>query len=97
MKKDLDQKIKNIHGKVTLNPDGTESTLGFLAAVALSSHFQEEKIGVEEKLKRGALSHQLIKGGTQDLKPEDIVLIKKCIGMITTPDIIFTAFTLLDA
>jgi len=80
-------------------------TLKSLCLNALNTDFSNpqqwganaEKISGEDKFKRGALSMEIYKANDKiNLPAEDITLLKKLIGMLSTPLIVHQAYETLD-
>lgn len=72
-------------------------TLGSAAIYALNSSFQDEKdLDGNEKFNRGRLAYDIYKTPELDVKPEDIVIVKKVIGKLYTPLVVYQAFNILD-
>lgn len=103
-------KLKNMEGvelkmKLPVNQSGVEEkekyiTLKRICVNALLSEAKEEKniiITGEEKVKRYELAKKIQEAETKvDLKTEEIVLIKKMIGLVYPPLIVGQCFQLLE-
>lgn len=72
-------------------------TLGFACRHALCCNFPDERdVAGEEKFRRAKLAFDIAEGGAGTLRAEDITLIKKLIGKLYGPIIVYRAYALLD-
>jgi hypothetical protein len=100
MKIDFDTPLHNESGeKISLGKgdEAKPATLAWVACQALLSTFPNESIDGEEKHRRFKLWQRLKDGGEIEVKAEEIVLLKRLIGMGATPLICGQAWDILEA
>lgn len=95
-----DQDNKPLKDVLTMQANGnvdTELTLGRAAVHALMYQGQDEpNLGGEEKFSRGLLAFKIRDDSDCELKAEDIALIKKLIGKLFSPIVVYRAYPILD-
>ena len=97
MKIDLSYEFKDLKGATIQGADGSKLTLSDVASQALLLGFQGEEQSAEEKVKRFKLAQRLGLAVEVEVKAEDIVLIKQCVGRAFGALIVGPAFDILDA
>lgn len=76
--------------------DDKPMTLGRAGALALAAQYRDENPKEEEKIRVGLLAQRIYDGGTQNLKAEDIALIKKYLAKMFSPLLLVRALEYLD-
>lgn len=96
---DFSAAIAGVDGKpMTLDntPNSPPATLSMLAINALN--FTEQGIDATEKVRRFKLAVKISEAkGDTFLSPEDIVLLKKVVGLLYSPIVVGRAYELLEA
>lgn len=96
----VDFEDKPILDDVAMQSNGgvpVELTLGRAARHALCLPHQEDRdVNGSEKFRRASLAYDIASKGDQPLKSEDVALIKRLIGRLYNPIVVFRAFPLLD-
>lgn len=96
----VDHEGKAITDSIAAQSNGgvtKDLTLGNAAIYALNSTFQDEQsLDSNEKFNRGRLAYDIYKTPELDLKAEDIAIVKKVIGKLFSPLVVFQAFNILD-
>ena len=88
MKIDFSAAIKDFDGDAVKDGD-KEATLGRVACTALlASYADEQNLPAEDKVKRFRLAEIAAKGGAQEMKVDDVALMKKLIGKAFAPLIV---------
>jgi hypothetical protein len=91
MKRNLDYQLRTIKGEPLRSSavvaSGEPPILTVLDPVleSLLSQLQDERPTAQEKIQRYKLAHRLVEGGTVDLTPEDLALIKRLVGAAYPP------------
>jgi hypothetical protein len=100
---DFTTSMKDMDGKpITVCPQdkpdcGKELTLGEVAIGALNTSFADERdITGEEKFKRGELALRIHKDQHLGLTAEETATVKKLVGKLYTPLVVYQADKLLD-
>lgn len=99
MKVNFGTKLKTLEGKPIKkgNANSDDATLGSVSINALLSLTDEDrKLDALKKFEMGKLAKRIYDGKEIDLKAEEITLIKKRIGMMYPPLVVFRAYELLD-
>lgn len=96
MKINFNQKLKTLDGKEVKDNDGKPLTLGSVSVNALLSNIPNEKVDGKEKVRRYELAKTLNRGGSIDVKSEDIVKIKELISQAYTTLIVGQTHELLE-
>lgn len=94
MKKNFDFNMTDIDGNI-LKENDKIVTARMIVVAALLAAEREETAG-EEKARRYDLALSINKGGEQDLKSEDIALLKKLIGKGYSPLVVGPLYKFLD-
>jgi hypothetical protein len=96
MKIDFSAAIKDFDGDAVKDGD-KEATLGRVACTALlASYADEQNLSAEDKVKRFRLAEIAAKGGAQEVKVDDVALMKKLIGKAFAPLIGGRAYDLIE-
>jgi hypothetical protein len=96
MKRDFNTLLLSYDGQPTKNERGENITLATIAVNALNAHFEDERAGFDEKLKRCELSRRLFPGGEQEISSEEITLIKTLVGRLYPPIIVGEVHRILE-
>ena len=100
MKIDFNKPILDLSGKPVKQDDSAKSanaTLGTVAVNALMAAYRDEdSLSGADKARRYALALKINKGGTVDLKSEDVTTIKTLIGKAFNPLIVGRAYEIID-
>ena len=96
MKIDFSAAIKDLDGDAVKDGD-KDATLGRVACTALlASYADEQNLPAEDKIKRFRQAETAAKGGAQEVRVEDVALIKTLIGKAFAPLIVGRAFDIID-
>jgi hypothetical protein len=96
MKIDFSAVIKDLDGEAVKDGD-KDATLGRVACSALlASYAAEQNLAAEDKVRRFRLAETAAKGGEQEIKVEDVALIKQLIGKMFAPLIVARAYDLIE-
>lgn len=96
--KNLDLPIVDINGKPLPKDTGGETLVKDIAVSALFGQYADEQaLSGDEKFRRFKLAMTVNDGGSQDLSPEDVVLIKKLVGKAYGPLIVGQVYNVLNA
>ena len=96
MKIDFSAAIKDFDGDAVKDGD-KEATLGRVACTALlASYADEQNLPAEDKIKRFRQAETAAKGGAQEMKVDDVALMKKLIGKAFAPLIVGRAFDIIE-
>lgn len=97
MKIDFSRTLEDLDGAPITDSDGkTPATLGRVSATALLGTFENENPDGPEKVKRFVLAKKIVKGGNQDIMPEDAALIRSLIAKAYATIIVGQAFEMLE-
>jgi hypothetical protein len=92
MKIDFSAAIKDLDGEAAKDGE-KDATLGRGACTALlASYADEQNLAAEDKVKRFRLAEVAARGGEQEIKIDDVALIKKLIGKAFAPLIVARAY-----
>jgi len=90
------QPLRTLSGD-EINEGGVPVTLGTIAVNALLTSYPNEQPTSEEKVQRWRLAQAIFAAGESlDIRIEDVVLIKRLIGVAYAPLIVGQAFAMLD-
>jgi hypothetical protein len=96
MKIDFSSVIKDLDGDAVKDGE-KDTTLGRVACAALlASYADEQNLPAEDKVKRFRLAEVTSKGGEQEIKIDDVALIKKLIGKAFAPLIVARAYDIIE-
>jgi hypothetical protein len=96
MKIDFSSAIKDFDGDAVKDGD-KDATLGRVACTALlASYADEQNLPAEDKVKRFRLAEIAAKDGAQEMKVDDVALMKKLIGKAFAPLIVGRAFDIIE-
>jgi len=96
MKIDFSAVIKDLDGDAVKDGD-KDATLGRVACTALlASYADEQDLPAEDKMKRLRLAEIAAKGGSQEIKVDDVALMKKLIGRAFAPLIVGRAYDIIE-
>jgi len=96
MKIDFSSVIKDLDGDAVKDGE-KDATLGRVACAALlASYADEQNLPTEDKVKRFRLAEVTSKGGEQEIKIDDVALIKKLIGKAFAPLIVARAYDIIE-
>jgi len=96
MKIDFSAVIKDLDGDAVKDGE-KDATLGGVACSALlASYADEQGLPAEDKVRRFRLAETAAKGGEQEIKVEDVALIKQLIGKMFAPLIVGRAYDLIE-
>jgi hypothetical protein len=97
MKLNFDAEILDLAGKPLPNgPDGP-MTLATIACSALIGVMQDDQsLPADDKVKMFRLAQQAIKAGVQEVKVEDVTLLKRRIGKMYGPLVVGRAYDLIE-
>jgi len=100
---DFTKPILDIDGKPVCQaeadpcPADKVMTLARVARIALGANYPDEQnLAGDEKYKRGELAQSLVGVGDIKLKSEDRALIKKLIGKLFNPTVVYSAWNMLE-
>lgn len=104
MKLDFSTLLMTLDGKMPLldrqpkegEPVPKPLTLGMVSVTALLSDYPDERIDVNEKLRRFKLALKLSDGGGVDVGVEDVALLKTLIAKMFSPLAVGRACEILD-
>lgn len=93
----LDKPILNLKGTEPLKRDKDEVvTAQMVVSESLVLHDPQEKVEAADKAKRFLLAMRVLKEPEPELKVDDIVLIKKVVGLYHGPLIVGQVFDMLE-
>jgi hypothetical protein len=96
MKIDFSAIIKDLDGDAVKDGE-RDATLGRVACTALlATYADEQNLVAEDKVKRFRLAEIASKGGEQEIKVDDVALIKKLIGKAFAPLIVARAYDIIE-
>ena len=96
MKIDFSAAIKDLDGGAVKDGE-KDATLGRVACTALlASYADEQNLAAEDKVKRFRLAEIAARGGEQEMKVEDVALIKTLIGKAFAPLIVGRAYDIIE-
>ena len=96
MKIDFSAVIKDLDGDPVKDGE-KDATLGRVACSALlASYADEQGLRAEDKVKRFRLAEVAAKGGEQEMKVEDVALLKSLIGKAFAPLIVARAHDIIE-
>ncbi len=96
MKIDFSAVIKDLDGDAVKDGE-KDATLGRVACAALlASYADEQNLPAEEKVKRFRLAEIAAKAGQQEVKIDDVALIKKLIGKAFAPLVVARAYDIIE-
>src|SRR6516164_2901594 len=96
MKIDFSAVIKDLDGDAVKDGE-KDATLGRVACTALLvSYADEQNLAAEDKVKRFRLAEIAANGGAQEMKVEDVALIKKLIGKAFAPLVVARAYDIIE-
>jgi len=95
--KNFDNEIKNIDGSTLLQDANPVVMKSLLVAALMGSNPSEKDVSGDEKFKRYELAQKVNAGGNIDLTPEEIVLLKKLVGVSYTPLVVGQVYKILNA
>src|SRR5262249_2140486 len=94
---DFSAVIKDLDGVPVKNGEA-DATLGRVSCTALlASYADEQNLPAEDKVKRFRLAEIAAKGGEQEMKVEDVALIKTLIGKAFAPLIVGRAYDIIES
>ena len=86
--------LTELHGTGPKDTKGVEITLGVMCARALFTPKQGPEPG-DKKAERGALAFRIYDQGEMELTPEEVVLIKQCVGEFLGPLVVTQVYSIL--
>lgn len=95
-----DQDDQPLQDYITMQTNGNKEitlTLGRAVSHSLMTQDQNEQISAEDKFNRGMLAFKIRDCADCEVKAEDIVLMKKQLGKLYSPIVIYRAFPMLDS
>ena len=96
MKIDFSAVIKDLDGEAVKDGE-KDATLGRVACTALlASYADEQDLAAEDKVKRFRLAEVAARGGEQEIKVDDVALIKTLIGKAFAPLIVGRAYDIIE-
>jgi hypothetical protein len=96
MKIDFSAVIKDLDGDAVKDGE-KDATLGRVACTALlASYADEQSLVAEDKVKRFRLAEVAARGGEQEMKIDDVALIKTLIGKAFAPLIVGRAYDIIE-
>jgi hypothetical protein len=96
MKIDFSAVIKDLEGDAVKDGE-KDATLGRVACAALlASYADEQNLPAEDKVKRFHLAEVAAKGGEQEMKIDDVALIKTLIGKAFAPLVVGRAYDIIE-
>jgi len=96
MKIDFSAVIKDLDGEAVKDGE-KDATLGRVACTALlASYADEQNLAAEDKVKRFRLAEVAARGGEQEIKVDDVALIKTLIGKAFAPLIVARAYDIIE-
>lgn len=96
MKIDFSAAITNLDGTPAKDGDA-DVTLGKVSCGALLATYPDEQhLSGEEKVKRFRLAETAAKGGEQEIKVEDVALLKKLIAKAFPPLVVGRAYDIIE-
>ena len=96
MKIDFSAVIKNLEGDAVKDGE-KDATLGRVACTALlASYADEQNLPAEDKVKRFRLAEVAARGGKQEMKIDDVALVKTLIGKAFAPLIVARAYDIIE-
>lgn len=80
------------------NPDkkSIPATLSLVVRRALSTPHPEDRLGLDEQVKRGSLALRVASGGVHDITPEDLSLMRRCLRIYSSHELIAVVHGMLD-
>lgn len=94
--KNFDVEMKGLDGESIQN-EGKPILMRDIISSALLDQVPNENIPGDKKAERYTLALQIFKGGDQELKPEQLTLIKDIVGKTRPPLVVGQIYKLLDA
>jgi hypothetical protein len=95
MKIDFSAAIKDLDGEAVKDGE-KDATLGRVACTALlASYADEQNLAAEDKVKRFRLAEVAARGGEQEMKVDDVALVKTLIGKAFAPLIVGRAYDII--
>jgi len=96
MKIDFSAVIKDLDGDAVKDGE-KDATLGRVACTALlASYADEQSLAAEDKVKRFRLAEVAARGGEQEMKIDDVALVKTLIGKAFAPLIVARAYDIIE-
>lgn len=97
-KKNFDFALKNMDGSIAIVGDKEILAKDMVIEALLAPDEKLRKVttGIE-KAKRSTMAHAIYAGGEQDLKPEDITMIKDLVGIVHVPLVVGQLYDYLDS
>jgi hypothetical protein len=96
MKIDFSAVIKDLDGEAVKDGE-KDATLGRVACTALlASYADEPNLAAEDKVKRFRLAEVAARGGEQEMKIDDVALVKTLIGKAFAPLIVARAYDIIE-
>jgi hypothetical protein len=96
MKIDFSAVIKDLDGDAVKGGE-KDATFGRVACSALlASYADEQNLPAEDKVKRFRLAEVASKGGEQEMKVDDVALIKTLIGKAFAPLVVGRAYDIIE-
>jgi hypothetical protein len=97
MKIDLDALILDLHGKPLPNGGDASMTLGETIATAMIAIAPDDQsLSGDEKMRMFRLAQLAVKGGAQDIKTEDLAMLKTRVGKMYGPLIVGRVYDLIE-
>jgi hypothetical protein len=96
MKIDFSAVIKDLDGGAVKDGD-KDATLGRVTCTALlASYADEQNLPAEDKVKRFRLAEIAARGSEQEMKVDDVALVKKLIGKAFAPLVVGRAYDIIE-
>ena len=96
MKIDFSAVIKDLDGDAVKDGE-KDATLGRVACTALlASYGDEQHLPAEDKIKRFRLAEVAARGGEQEVKIDDVALVKTLIGKAFAPLVVGRAYDIIE-
>ena len=96
MKIDFSAVIKDLDGDAVKDGE-KDATLGRVACTALlASDADEQNLAAEDKVKRFRLAEVAARGGEQEVKIDDVALVKTLIGKAFAPLVVGRAYDIIE-